>query len=154
MIGERLFGAGGPSTSHWLRAALAVCMLLLLAAALPARADYVTGLNPAGDNYLSLRDGPGAGYREIVRMGPDTIVTVLERRGDWRRVRLEDGTTGWASGRYIRAGLPPGYEPAPEPRSSPHSGRAGASGATPLGAPLSTTPPICSPPDPRAPAAA
>ena len=122
MIGEGIFGANGPSLRRWLGAALALSLLLLLAAAMPARADYVTGLNPSGDNYLSLRNGPGTTYGEIVRVGPNTIVTVLERRGDWRRVRLEDGTTGWAFGRYIRAGMPPGYEPPPEPTPQPAFG--------------------------------
>lgn len=118
MNGQRNLGTSGSLVGHLPSMALALLLALLLAAVLPARADYVTGLNPQGDNYLSLRNGPGGGFGEILRMGPDTVVTVLERRGDWRRVRLEDGTTGWAFGRYIRAGLPPGYgaiqEPEPE----------------------------------------
>ena len=112
---QGIFGAGGSLVGHLLSMALALSLALLLGPTLPARADYVSGLNPRGDNFLSLRDGPGSGFDEIVRMGPDTVVTVLERRGDWRRVRLEDGTTGWASGRFIRAGLPPGYAPVPQP---------------------------------------
>lgn len=102
------------------RTAIRLAGACLLAAGLwggAAEADYVTGLDPYGDNYLSLRTGPGSRYREILRMGPDTVVEVLERRGDWRRVQLEDGTVGWAFGRYIRPGLPRGYEPAPPPSS-------------------------------------
>ena len=57
---------------------------------------------------------------------PTRVVTVLERRGDWRRVRLEDGTTGWAFGRYIRAGLPPGYQPISEPDAEPQFGQSWA----------------------------
>ena len=114
---QKILGTGGSLVGHLLSMALTLLFALLLAPVLPAHADYVSGLNPRGDNYLSLRNGPGGGFGEILRMGPDTVVTVLERRGDWRRVRLEDGTTGWAFGRYIRAGLPPGYEPirGPEP---------------------------------------
>jgi hypothetical protein len=114
--------AGASPVRHLLGMAFALSLSLLLAPTL-ARADYVSGLNPRGDNYLSLRDGPGSGYGEILRMGPETVVTVLERRGDWRRVRLEDGTTGWASGRFIRPGLPPGYRPISEPKPEPQFGQ-------------------------------
>ncbi len=115
MMRQGIFSAGASFVGRLLGMALVLSVALLLAPPLPAQADYVSGLNPRGDNYLSLRNGPGSGYGEILRMGPDTVVTVLERRGDWRRVRLEDGTTGWAFGRYIRAGMPPGYQPIPEP---------------------------------------
>lgn len=81
-------------------------LMLLLTIACPALADYVGGLDPNGDNYLSLRSGPGSKHDEIRRMGPDTVVTIIERRGGWRRVQLEDGTEGWAFGTYIRHGLP------------------------------------------------
>jgi hypothetical protein len=74
----------------------------------PALADYVGGLDPDGDNYLSLRSGPGSKYDELRRMGPDTVVTIIEKRAGWRRVQLEDGTEGWAFGKYIRRGLPAG----------------------------------------------
>jgi hypothetical protein len=89
---------------------LAFLVLLPLAA---ARADYVTGLDPRGENFLALRTGPGTAYRTIYRMGPDTVLTVLQRRGPWVRARLEDGTEGWAFGEYIREGSPPGYETVP-----------------------------------------
>ena len=94
---------------------LALTLLFSVAWTSDTRADYVTGLDPYGDNYLSLRSGPGSRYREIMRMGPDTIVTVLERRGDWRKIRLEDGAVGWAFGRYIRSGFPAGAEPSVQP---------------------------------------
>lgn len=90
----------------------AFALLIVLAFGVTSvRADYVTNLNPRGDNFLALRTGPGTGYRTIRRMGPDTIVTVLERRGDWLRVELEDGTRGWAFGDYIAPGFPPGNWP-------------------------------------------
>lgn len=44
-------------------------------------AEYVAGLDPNGDNFLALRTGPGTSFRTIRRMGPDTILDVLERRG-------------------------------------------------------------------------
>ena len=69
-------------------------------------ADYVTGLNPYGDNYLSLRTGPGTHYTEIDRMGPGTRLEVIGRSGSWRHVRLENGEEGWAFGKYIARGEP------------------------------------------------
>lgn len=117
MIGRTSSGVRGHAIARWLRAALTAVMLLLVAGSWPAQADYVGGLNPQGDNYLSLRTGPGTGYREILRMGPNTIVTVLESQGSWRRIELEDGTEGWASGRYIKSGFPTGYEPEGEPET-------------------------------------
>ncbi|MBW8299888.1 MAG: hypothetical protein K0M60_09830 [Hydrogenophaga sp.] len=90
-------------------------VLLLSLAALPARADYVGGLNPAGDNFLALRTGPGSGYAMILPMGPGTFVTVLRRNGKWLFVELEDGTRGWAYGSYILRGGAPGGFDAPPP---------------------------------------
>jgi hypothetical protein len=90
-------------------------VLLLSLAALPARADYVGGLNPAGDNFLALRTGPGSGYAMILPMGPGTFVTVLRRNGKWLFVELEDGTRGWAYGSYIFGGGAPGGFDAPPP---------------------------------------
>jgi uncharacterized protein YraI len=66
---------------------------------------YVTGLNPRGDNYLSLRTGPGGRYQEIARMGPNTRLTILGRSGSWLNVALTSGRSGWAHSRYI-ASLP------------------------------------------------
>ena len=88
-----------------------VLLLALAFGATAVRADYVTNLNPRGDNFLALRTGPGTGYSMIRRMGPDTFVTVLGRSGDWLRVELEDGTRGWAFGDYIAPGFPPGHWP-------------------------------------------
>lgn len=90
--------------------------LWLTLAAASARAEYVGGLDPAGDNFLALRTGPGSGYAMILPMGPGTFVTVLRRNGKWLLVELEDGTRGWAYGTYIHSGSPPGgYDASPPP---------------------------------------
>lgn len=94
----------------WLNGAL-----LLVLAASPVRADYVGGLDPAGDNFLALRTGPGSGYAMILPMGPGTFVTVLRRNGKWLLVELEDGTRGWAYGSYILGGSAPGGHDTPPP---------------------------------------
>lgn len=94
-------------------------VLILSLAVLPARADYVGGLDPAGDNFLALRTGPGSGYPMILPMGPGTFVTVLRRNGKWLFVELEDGTRGWAYRSYVFGGAAPGGFDAPPPSLDP-----------------------------------
>ncbi|GIL03141.1 MAG: hypothetical protein BroJett030_30400 [Alphaproteobacteria bacterium] len=72
---------------------------------------YVTGLNPQGDNFLSLRTGPGTGHAEIARMLTDTPVTIIGSQGSWYRVSLANGMTGWAHSRYIARGTVPTIGP-------------------------------------------
>ncbi len=67
----------------------------------PSPQARVSGLSPSGDNYLSLRTGPGTGYREITRLRENTPLTVLGRSGSWMNVALQDGRSGWAYGGYI-----------------------------------------------------
>ncbi len=43
----------------------------------------VTGLKRGGDNFLSVRVGPGIRHREADRIGPAALVHVCEDRGDW-----------------------------------------------------------------------
>ena len=101
-------GESGRGSSPRRRAALTGLLLFGLAAGHPARADFVSGLDPNGDNYLSFRSGPGGRpYVELDRLGPNTPVTVLRRDGAWYQIRLQDGRTGWAYGRYIHPGSPP-----------------------------------------------
>ena len=77
-----------------------VAVLLALAAAIPAEAAYVCRLNPRGDNFLSLRSGPGTGYSEITHLDPDTELNVLDQEGAWLRVRT-GGLIGWVYSRYV-----------------------------------------------------
>ena len=67
---------------------------------------YVCKLNPNGDNFLSLREGPGTIYPEILRMGGNTVVIVLEMKELWYRVRINNGTTGWVHRHWICQGSP------------------------------------------------
>lgn len=82
-----------------------------------AEQAYVTGLDPSGDNFLSLRTGPSTRYREIARMGMNTPLTILGRSGTWLNVALSDGRTGWAYGKYVSSApaytAPPTVAPAP-----------------------------------------
>lgn len=56
---------------------------------------------------LLLRLGPGLGFDALMRMEEGTTLKVLEgpRRADgyvWWRLEMEDGTTGWAAGKWLQ----------------------------------------------------
>jgi hypothetical protein len=61
--------------------------------------SYPVNLDPNGDNWLALRTEP-RGVR-IMKMGPDTLFTVVGEQGDWAHIRLPTGETGWAGKAYI-----------------------------------------------------
>ncbi|MEC9342758.1 MAG: caspase family protein [Pseudomonadota bacterium] len=69
---------------------------------------YVTGLDASGDNFLSLRTGPGTSNPEIARLRPNTPLTVTGNSGRWLRVNLDNGMDGWAYGKYVALGPAPG----------------------------------------------
>lgn len=68
----------------------------------PARAGVVAGLERSGDNYLSLRSGPGSGYQELARMRPNTRLSITGSQGAWLQVSLSNGMQGWAFGKYVQ----------------------------------------------------
>jgi len=81
--------------------------------------SFPTNLNPSGDNWLALRTDPGPGGVRTMKMGPDTLFTVLGEQGDWARVRLRTGETGWAAKAYIgccKNAAPPAAQPVAEAR--------------------------------------
>ena len=92
--------------TFWLGTILLASLGASLAAG-PTHADYVGGLNPAGDNFLALRTGPGTRFQMILPMGPGTELTVIGRDGRWLNVELPDGTRGWAYDAYILGGAAP-----------------------------------------------
>jgi uncharacterized protein YgiM (DUF1202 family) len=44
---------------------------------------------------VSLREGPGMNFKTLVEVKKGTGLSVLEDKGQWLRVRLEDGQEGW-----------------------------------------------------------
>jgi hypothetical protein len=76
----------------------------------------VTGLDPNGDNFLSVRSGPGGHFREVNRLHTGEVVTIYEAKGPWvgvvyrtwnpicssRTTRLITYPhKGWVSRRYL-----------------------------------------------------
>ncbi len=78
-------------------------MILGLITASTVNAAYVCGLS--GDtgyySYLSLRTCGSTRCRELLRLSSGTDVSVIARRGRWRKVRLSNGTVGWVHGRHL-----------------------------------------------------
>jgi uncharacterized protein YraI len=68
---------------------------------IPDRLAKVANLDPTGDNFLSLRTGPGTNYPENARMRPGTAVTVTGANGNWFKVRLANGMEGWAFAKFL-----------------------------------------------------
>ena len=81
--------------------AIALVAIGVATAATPVAAEYVCRLNPYGDNFLSLRTGPGSHYPEVDRLGPGTGLSVLRGSGPWLYVQTEDGARGWVFSQYV-----------------------------------------------------
>jgi len=48
-------------------------------------------------DLVNLREGPGTRYKVIGSVKKGTSLKILETNGDWLRIRLENGSTGWVS---------------------------------------------------------
>lgn len=67
-----------------------------------ASSCVVAGLDPAGNNWLALREQPSfQAAWSSTQMGPGTPLVALERYGQWLHVRLRSGETGWANGHFV-----------------------------------------------------
>jgi len=44
---------------------------------------------------VSLREGPGSNFKSLAEIKKGTALEVLEEKGQWIRIRLEDGQEGW-----------------------------------------------------------
>ncbi len=59
------------------------------------------------EGRLNLRAAPETAAAIVRKLAPGAKVTILERNadGDWLRLQLDDGTTGWAAAEYVQAAL-------------------------------------------------
>jgi hypothetical protein len=60
----------------------------------------VTGLDPNGDNFLSVRTGPAPSFTEIDRIYTGNGVKICSSQGRWLKITYSGGK-GWVHGRYI-----------------------------------------------------
>lgn len=66
---------------------------------------------------LNMRSGPSTGYASVFVIPKGATVTMLEDKGDWKKVSY-NGNTGWSSARYLSAAssaAPVNPPPAPAP---------------------------------------
>lgn len=79
---------------------VAICLLWAQGNAL-AETMYVTDRL-----HLSLRKSPDIGQPPVGLLPSDTKVEVLETEGNWAKVNLENGGTGWVMKRYLVKDVP------------------------------------------------
>lgn len=65
-----------------------------------ASAKTVYRVKTNGRN-LNVRTGPGTSFKAIDSLPNGTGVTILEKSGNWRRVKANNGVTGWVSATYL-----------------------------------------------------
>jgi|GEM_PF-1215799 len=84
-----------------------LCLFLFLVLLFYAgRIVYAETMYVSDRLYLSLRNAPDPGQPALDILPSDTRVDVLETKGKWARVRLEDGRTGWVWKRYLVRDVP------------------------------------------------
>lgn len=67
---------------------------------------------------VNLRKGPGTSYKVVGNVKKGTSLKILEANGDWLRVRLEDGSTGWVSKLATSEAPKASSSPPPPPTAS------------------------------------
>ena len=67
---------------------------------------------------VNLRKGPGTSYKVVGNVKKGTSLKILEANGDWLRVRLENGSTGWVSKLATSEAPKPSSSPPPPPTAS------------------------------------
>ena len=60
----------------------------------------VVGLDPNGDNFLSVRTGPASSFSEIDRIYTGDGVSICSKQGKWLRIKYAGGR-GWVHSKYI-----------------------------------------------------
>jgi len=83
------------------------CLFLVMVCFLYGQGDALAETMYVTDRlYLSLRTAPDPGGPSVTLLPSDTRVDVLEVQGNWAKVLLEDGKTGWVMKRYLVTDVP------------------------------------------------
>lgn len=59
-------------------------------------------VQPTSDGFLAMRSGPGTNYKLRKRLYTGSEVRMIGRSGNWIKVRLANGSTGWAYSKYLK----------------------------------------------------
>jgi hypothetical protein len=63
--------------------------------------NYPINLDASGDNWVALRSEPNGQGVRLDMLGPNAQFRVLESQGQWSRVAMPDGRTGWVANHFI-----------------------------------------------------
>lgn len=66
----------------------------------PAQSKPKVKISPTGVGFLRVRSGAGTGFPEITKIDPGDEFPLLEEKGSWFRIMLDDGREGWISARF------------------------------------------------------
>jgi N-acetylmuramoyl-L-alanine amidase len=86
------------------------------ARAVPAQS--VQAREAVAQKAVNIRSGPGTSHGLVGSAAPGARLPVLETSGDWVKVRLPDGKTGWAAGWLVQVRQVPLAAQAPAARPS------------------------------------
>jgi len=92
----------------------AIFMFILLLSLNPATSFAAGETAVVGADVLNVRGGPGTNHDVIQQAGSGDRLPVLDRSGDWVKVRLASGAAGWVAGWLVAV-----EQPAPSPSASP-----------------------------------
>ena len=66
----------------------------------PAQSQPKVKILPTGVGFLRVRSGAGTGFPEITKIDPGEEFPLLEEKGGWYRIMLDDGREGWITGQF------------------------------------------------------
>ena len=81
--------------------AVMLAAAILPGAALADSARRTVFVSSTGSGTLNLRSGPGKGYEPKGYVYHGDTVTVLNRSGEWSKVKTTSGRIGWIKTKYI-----------------------------------------------------
>ena len=54
-----------------------------------------------GTGWLRVRAGAGLGFDEVVKVDEGKEYKLLEDKGDWVKIQVDDKVSGWVSSTYV-----------------------------------------------------
>ena len=66
--------------------------------------SYAAEKGTVNVDVLNIRSGAGTNHSVITKAYKGNVVEILDQSNGWYKVKLSNGTTGWASGQYITKG--------------------------------------------------
>lgn len=52
--------------------------------------------------YLNVREGPGTIFKIIIKVYPDSRYELIESKGEWAKIKIEESVFGWVATKYIK----------------------------------------------------